>query len=844
MRFIFFILYIWIFSAYSFEIYSNYPLPENNIKEVHNSLEKKEDIVEFMEKTDCFLKVQYKNANLYLIRKPLIKDINIRGNSFFWDREIKGVCGIYEGKYISNGDFSLIPLKLKQFYFDNGFLDAKVFIDSTINSKGEATVNINIKEGQKFRIKDIKFISDRKISQNEKEKYKKILNLKDRDFNFQNIQRSLDNLLNYIKKEGYYDAFVSIFSFHRLNNKDVILYVNIVHGFYYQIKFTGNYKVSDKTLMELAEFQENGVNYYQIQKFAERIKDFYFKDGFLDADVDYNYSENINKKTAIINIYIYEGKRYKISDVLIKSDHKISKTVKEYIESLKGNFYKEEKIRDHIQNYIKNFWDIGYKNAYYILSYTKTDNNNLILEIEIYRGKKFIISSIKFEGYKPHIKIKAPLVYEGQILSNIFEKLKEELKNSGFLDGSVDLKIDLEEKKDNIYVYATYIIKTGKLYKTSVPFIYGTWNLKPEVVMWNIKENEPYTQEKVDSELNFLYTSYIFNFINPDTYINKEKAKVHEIFILNEDKRGLFQGSIGYNSIEKFKTSISLLLKNLFNYGFEFNSYLDVSSLNTNYNLSFGNRMLPKYSSLFFSVYHSLQSHKYYNLINKGFKIDYSKRPNKWMTQFLTLSYDRNKLKDTDVFIKNPYKKYMLYFGLTYDDRNNKTYPTDGFYFRANGGKTFGDVKYFFGNVSFRYYYKIFKFVFTQNFATGGNFITITKLPISERYFLGGFYTIRGFGYEEVSNNGTGGNSYAYINTDLRFPIFPSYSLYGFIFTDMGNVFESKKDYMRFRLRKTAGFGVMIPTPAGAFMFDYARILDRKEGEQKHRIEFSINVIF
>ncbi len=842
MRFFYIILFV-VFQAFGLEIISNYPLPKNNIKEVYNSLNKKEDIVKFLKKTESFLDIKYEKNKLYLIRKPLIRKIIIKGNKSYWDREIKGISGVYEGKYISQEDFSIIPLKLKQFYFDNGFLDAEIYVKLETDKDGNSTIFIKINENKKYRIKNIKFLSDKNISPKIQKKYEKILNLKNKNFNFSNVQSSIDKLLQEIKKEGYYDAFVSIFSLHKLNKKEILLYINIVHGFKYKIRFVGNYSINDKTLLKYSEFEENGVNYYQIQKFAEKIQQFYRSKGFLDASVDYSYNEFLEKKEAFITIYIYEGKRYKVSTVKINSDHNIPKDIKEKLKKLENKYFEEQIFIDILENYINNLNKNGYKNAYYTISYKKNDGR-LNIFIEIYKGRKFIIKSVKFKGYKPKIKLRLPTVYNGNILVNILENIKTQLKNDGYLDATAKFKIDLKERKGEILVNATYYINTGKQYKTSVPFIYGTWHLKPKVIKWNIKENEVFKKEITDNQLNFLYNSYIFNFINPDFYIEKQKGKVYKIFVLGEDKRGLFQGTIGYNSIEKLKASLLLILKNLFSYGFEINGYVDASQLNTNYNLSFGNRLLPKYSSLFLSVFSSLQNHKYYDVVKKGGRVEYSKRPNKWVRQFLILSYEKNNLKNTNVFTKNPYELFRLFLGLDYDNRNNKIFPTSGFYFRGNAGKTFSDVEYFFGNFSFRYYYKIFSFVLTQNFASGGNFISIDKLPISERYFLGSFYTIRGFGYEEISNNGKGGNSYVYINTDLRFPIFPSFNLYGFLFFDTGNIFENRKEYKKFKLRKTAGIGILVPTPAGAFMFDYAQVLDRKAGENKFRIEFSINVVF
>ncbi|RMA93158.1 BamA/TamA family outer membrane protein [Hydrogenothermus marinus] len=842
MRF-FVILLMFFQLSYAVEIYSNFPLPMNNIKEVYNSLKDKTKIKDLLQKTDSFNKITVEKDKIILNRKILVKGISIKGNSSFWDSEIVGVSGLFYGKYISNEDIARIPLKLKQFYVDNGFLDIQIFLNTKINKKGDADIIININEGKRYKIKDVKFFSDIPLSKKEEKKYKEILDLKNKRFSISKIQKSISKLSQYLKDKGYYDSFISIFSFHKINENKIYLYLNIVHGFKYDIKFVGNYNIKEKNLLKLEPFKISGVNYAQIEDFIEKISDYYKSLGFLDVSIDFSYKEELKTSLAYIYIYIYEGKRYRIKDISFNSDFKLPKDILKQIRRFKGRYFQKKLLSEPLEKLIFNLRKKGYANSYYQISYIK-EGKNLILNITIYRGKKYLIKEALYKGYNPKTKLKTPIIYSGALLVNYIDSIKKELFEKGYLDAKVDMQVELKESKNIYFVKPIFNIKTGKRYKLSKAFIYGTWHLKPKVLRWNIKEDDYYEKYRFDNELNFLYKSYLFSFINPDLEVDKKNKSLNKILVLTEDKRGLVQGLIGYNSVEKLKAAVSLTLKNLFGYGLETTGYIDISSLNTNYKLDLGSRLLPKYSSLFVSAYRSNQFHKYYDLLKKGFDITYNKRPNKWATQQVKLDYSVNKISNSNIYIKNPYNKYDISFSLKYDNRNNKIYPTSGFYFSSTFGKTFSDVEYFYGNFMLRYYYKFLFFVFTQRISSGGKFIGIEKLPISERYFLGGISTIRGFGYEELSNNGIGGNSFAYINNDLRFPIFKGFNLYGFLFYDLGNIYPNKKEFLKFKTRETAGIGIFVPTPAGAFSFDYAKILDKKEGEQSYRFEFSINIIF
>ena len=77
----------------------------------------------------------------------------------------------------------------------------------------------------------------------------------------------------------------------------------------------------------------------------------------------------------------------------------------------------------------------------------------------------------------------------------------------------------------------------------------------------------------------------------------------------------------------------------------------------------------------------------------------------------------------------------------------------------------------------------------------------------------------------------------------MRFPVYNE-AIYGFVFSDVGNVFERDKDLKAFKTRETGGIGVMIPTPAGAILLDIAKKLDKRKGESPYRFELNIELRF
>ena len=118
------------------------------------------------------------------------------------------------------------------------------------------------------------------------------------------------------------------------------------------------------------------------------------------------------------------------------------------------------------------------------------------------------------------------------------------------------------------------------------------------------------------------------------------------------------------------------------------------------------------------------------------------------------------------------------------------------------------------------------------------------KIPISERFFAGGAYTIRG--YEErkvgpVDNNGDplGGASMVVGNIEYTYPLFSFLKVAAFY--DVGNVWEKMGDIFSSQdgngginsggFKSGLGIGLRINTPIGPIMLDYGIPMDKASGE-------------
>ncbi len=99
--------------------------------------------------------------------------------------------------------------------------------------------------------------------------------------------------------------------------------------------------------------------------------------------------------------------------------------------------------------------------------------------------------------------------------------------------------------------------------------------------------------------------------------------------------------------------------------------------------------------------------------------------------------------------------------------------------------------------------------------------ISVTELPYAYRFKAGGSQSVRGYGFETLSNNNIGSNNIITASAELEMRFLPKWS--AAIFVDVGNAFN---DWNTMELKKGAGAGIRWYSIAGAVRVDLAQALD------------------
>ena len=127
------------------------------------------------------------------------------------------------------------------------------------------------------------------------------------------------------------------------------------------------------------------------------------------------------------------------------------------------------------------------------------------------------------------------------------------------------------------------------------------------------------------------------------------------------------------------------------------------------------------------------------------------------------------------------------------------------------------------------------------------------EVPLDERFYLGGIYSIRGFdarevGPRDVNGEFTGGDTEAFANFEFIFPLYKELKIKGVAFFDVGNAWGDDAfdldDEPFGSWRYSAGAGIRWLSPLGPMRFEYGYNLDKRDYESGSKFDFMIGRFF
>ena len=317
------------------------------------------------------------------------------------------------------------------------------------------------------------------------------------------------------------------------------------------------------------------------------IRDFLIKRGYFKADVIYEIEEKPGTNEAVAYLKIKQGPLGHINDIKFTGFTKKERSeMYGMIKSSKFNIltnwligsgvYKEEEVSHDEMMITQYIHSKGYCDARVNMKIINSTNGKLALDITLDRGSLFHIDNIEISGneledtesIKEALSIKSGNAFSEEKIHGNQEKIKNIYSEKGYLDTTVNYK--LIQKPDNQYDIV-YNIEESEKYNVGLIVVSGNKKTNNNVIYNNISfsPGETLDSDKIkETQRRLLNTGYFKNvniFADKDSSPTKDEAtsKYKNINIsLEENRTGAFHVSAGANSTSSIFGEVSISERN------------------------------------------------------------------------------------------------------------------------------------------------------------------------------------------------------------------------------------------------------------------------------------------
>ena len=820
---------------------------------------------------------------LFFLRPlPLVAEIEVTGQKALTAVQIISASRIRRGASLEEKDLAEAETAVRSFLAGKGFTTGKCTIQvscSVVNGAGR--VRITVEEGKPGLVETLAIPG---ASFFPPERLAEILGVEaGKPFDFQQWEKGLTRLRVEYKEAGFLTVHVEGSASLCENGSGLCPRAEVVEGRRYDVRWEGVREFSPEKLAKVAglygtEEVSEGALAYDLR---ERVLAFYRQEGYLRAEVGVAVGEESEGKVPLtvkvhegeaghIKIIRFEGNRgVPAKALLLRMNTRERGTFHWFTGS--GKYNEEEWNQD--LNAIVGYYQ---KEGYVRMKIAGVDDEwdasgGITKVVRIEEGPRYRLREILFRGNDHFLRSEflalmrnkegAFVDYVG--LEHDQEAIAEKYRNSGFLDATVEGKLDFDEGKDTVVASFTFV--EGSRYRLGSVIVQGNLLTRPIAVL---RENPiaPGRYAGEEALLKFqqsvygtgLYKSVRLQRIKrPAEGVLDLVVEVEEAMLLDVEFGG------GYATNTGWRGSVYAKDRNLDGLGRSLSGLVLVGQKEQNYQLEMrepyilGNRW--KWEGVL-TASHLFQENPSFTLRKTALIAGINQKILERSTLSLQYEFSLDETSDVEpgAIISTADEgraNIASVRGLVVlDFRDDPFNPKRGLY--ASGGgelasQLFGSqVEYWSLTGQTSYYLPVVRRNSLALSARWGVILPygITpEVPIQKRFFAGGRTTVRGFKQDTLGPIGAdgdpiGGNFQLILNAEMRVPL-----QYGFLaaaFVDAGSVWLWEQSPYGFDMRETAGLGIRYITPVGPISIDYGWKLNPRPGESAGVASLTIGAVF
>jgi outer membrane protein insertion porin family len=652
-------------------------------------------------------------------------------------------------------------------------------------------------------------------------------------------------------------------------------------GLVSEIRIIGNKALSKDDILDAMTVKtRQSVHPEQLKADIQKIKALYDTKGYYNAEIREKIEPDGEKDSRVVleirendRVYIrsitFEGIEAYSNKELVNMMSTSERTLLGFITDT--GVLQRDQLRQDVQKINAFYFNNGFINAQIGEPQVTYDAKGIYIRIPVREGKRFKVDKIGISGDDLKItrtellnklKTKSGNHYDREAIMKDMELLTQTAQDEGYANVDINPRILTREQEQLVDV--DFQIRKGQPIHISRIGISGNTITRDKVIrrQLSIVEGDLYSSTKLKNSYERLNQLRYFEEID----IQTEKATDDKMDVnirVKEKNTGMFMVGAGYSAVDQAIIMAQVVQQNFLGYGQILSLKASLGSKTNNYELSFTEPAL--FDLALWSkadIWKYKKEYDSYTLDTRGGGLTLGYPLVERITAYAGYRLSIDNIQDINQLTATQYIKDQagertissLTFTLMRDTTNDAMFPSKGskasLSVQQAGGPLGGNSHFTKYITHAAAYYPLFwDVVFCAKGRLGflqNNDDDDSKIPIYERFVLGGITSLRGLRYVGPTNPGTsdviGGTRMLNFSLELVFPFIRDAGMKGVVFYDAGNSWNSGIHLND--LRQTAGVGLRWYSPIGPLRLEYGWVLDRGnlQDDATGRWEFTIGM--
>ncbi len=563
-----------------------------------------------------------------------------------------------------------------------------------------------------------------------------------------------------------------------------------------RIDYKGGRKIKSSAFLDKVQSQEgNPYDRFKSSLDERTILEYYRDEGYANVKVEHYTTLDEKTKKLILTFFIVEGDRVLVRVVTVDGPQRYkTKTILKKMKTRRKKVFKRSVLSEDLEK-IENFYKNNGHLDVVVSSPSITideERNEAIIGFSLTEGPRYTVDLIQIASstiftdkeLKKAITLKPGKEFSQTKLDESIANITGLYADKGYLrtevtavpernseKGSVDFKIDIEESS---VVYVDGIYVDGNTYtKTHV--------IKREVLL---KSGDIFSAGRMRRSVEKIYNLGFLDDVQVDVQQPRSQDLADVIFTVKEGKPGILSAGAGFSSVDRFVGTLQVQHTNLFGLAQRLNSQYEFGARRQNFEVGWSDPWFLGYKmSGGIDFFNTIRVRDYpgtrsaFHERRRGVSLRVGPRLSDDLGLLFGYTIEQNNIFDVDSSVKESIfptfgvpkelaletdsinqVKSSFSSELALDTRDNRFDASRGGRHSVSldlaGGPFGGDINYYQPQVATAWYFPTFwKFVFSvsaraawvNSFSPSGN------VPTSERFFLGGPDTIRGYDTNSIA---------------------------------------------------------------------------------------------